>query len=214
MQFRSQEKAKEVVTEFKTFITKGDVVTLAVAMLIGTAFNAIVSSLGNDVIMPVVALLLGHDSLNSMVWVLRPEFVNEAGQTVAALTMNWGKFLQYIINFFFVALVAFTVLKLVTFFRKAATRAHKTLRGRLYALFFPKKAKAQAQAARLAAEKAAAEQAAAEAEAAVQAAKPSEQDLLIEIRNLLLRLTPVAETDSGSTPAAPLPSGEESINAG
>lgn len=206
MQFRSQDKAKEVVTEFKTFITKGDVVTLAVAMLIGTAFNAIVSSLGNDVIMPVVALLLGHDSLNSMVWVLRPEFVNEAGQTVAALTMNWGKFLQYIINFFFVALVAFTVLKLVTFFRKAATRAHKTLRGRLYALFFPKKARAKAEAARLAAEKAAAEKAAAEAEAEAQAAKPSEQDLLIEIRDLLLRLSPAAAADGAS--AAPQASGE------
>ena len=97
--------------EFKAFISKGNILDLAVAVVIGTAFNKIVSSLVNDIIMPLVTWALGANSLAGLSVVLR-ESVDANGEIVQ-LTWNYGAFLQAIIDFLIIALTIFIVIKVV-----------------------------------------------------------------------------------------------------
>ena len=84
--------------DFKKFITKGNVVDMAVAVIIGAAFNKIVSSLVADIITPLISLLLGKVDFTELNLILR-----EATETTPALTLNYGLFIQYIIDFFIIA---------------------------------------------------------------------------------------------------------------
>ena len=93
--------------EFKAFISKGNIIDLAVAVVIGTAFNKIVSSLVNDIIMPLITWALGANSLADLSIVLQRD---ETG--VATLTWNYGNFIQSIIDFLIIALTIFIVLKI------------------------------------------------------------------------------------------------------
>ncbi len=93
--------------EFKAFISKGNIIDLAVAVVIGTAFNKIVSSLVNDIIMPLITWGLGANSLADLSIVLQRD---ETG--VATLTWNYGNFIQSIIDFLIIALTIFIVLKI------------------------------------------------------------------------------------------------------
>ncbi|MBQ7977287.1 MAG: large conductance mechanosensitive channel protein MscL [Clostridia bacterium] len=94
--------------EFKAFISKGNIVDLAVAVVIGTAFNKIVSSLVNDIIMPLITWALGANSLAELSVVLQTD-----AEGVATLTWNYGSFIQAIIDFLIIALSIFIVLKIV-----------------------------------------------------------------------------------------------------
>ena len=106
--------------EFKAFISKGNIIDLAVAVVIGTAFNKIVSSLVNDIIMPLITWALGANSLADLSIVLQTD---ELG--VATLTWNYGSFIQAIIDFLIIALSIFVVLKIVmkssSLFKEAAS---------------------------------------------------------------------------------------------
>ena len=95
--------------DFKKFITKGNVVDMAVAVIIGAAFNKIVSSLVADVITPLISLATGNVSFVDLKWVLR-----EATETVPALTLNYGQFIQYIIDFLIIGLTVFLMVKIFT----------------------------------------------------------------------------------------------------
>ena len=101
--------------EFKKFITKGNVVDLAVAVIIGAAFNKIVSSLVADIITPLISLALGKVDFTELKVVLRPETVD-----VAALTLNYGLFIQTIIDFLIIGLTIFVIVKLYTKFQQIA----------------------------------------------------------------------------------------------
>ena len=95
---------KNFFNEFKTFIQRGNVMDMAVGVVIGTAFSAIVTSLVNDIIMPLIATLLGNVSFTDLAITLKGE-----GET--AILLRYGNFIQLIVNFLIIALVIFCVVK-------------------------------------------------------------------------------------------------------
>ncbi len=99
---------KKIYNEFKTFISRGNVVDLAVAFILGAAFKDILNSLLNDIIIPVITLLVGNDGLNNLKYV-----VIEATETTQEVAINYGIFLSNILEFFLIAIVVFTVIKLM-----------------------------------------------------------------------------------------------------
>lgn len=120
--------------EFKDFILRGNVVDLAVGMVVGTAFSAIVKSLVDDVIMPPIGLLLGGVDFSNLFITLR-DGANppadgyatlEAAKAAGAVTMNIGTFINVVISFLIVASAIFIVVKaLNTMKDKAAALASK-----------------------------------------------------------------------------------------
>lgn len=103
---------KNFVREFKEFAVKGNVMDLAIGVIIGAAFGKIVTSLVNDVVMPAVGLLVGGVDFSSLAITLQPETLNDAGEVVkAAVSLNYGVFINTVIDFAIVALVIFAVIK-------------------------------------------------------------------------------------------------------
>lgn len=100
---------KKFISEFRTFIAKGNVMDMAVGVIIGAAFGSIVTSLTNDIIMPLVTWVLGKHSLADLSIVLRA-----ATDTEEALTWNYGNFIQAVIDFLIIAIVVFLFVKIVT----------------------------------------------------------------------------------------------------
>ena len=98
---------KKFFKEFKAFISRGNIFDMAVGLIIATAFNKIVTSLVNDIIMPLITWATGAASLNDLSIVLR---VAEDG---TSLTWNYGNFLQTIIDFLIVAFSVFVMIKIV-----------------------------------------------------------------------------------------------------
>ncbi len=98
--------------DFKDFISRGNILDMAVGVIIGNAFGKIVTSLVNDIIMPLITWMFGAKSLADLSVVLRYT-TNELGQKVPSLTWNYGNFIQSIIDFLIVAFCIFLVLRLV-----------------------------------------------------------------------------------------------------
>lgn len=102
-------------TDFKNFIAKGNVVDMAVGVVVGGAFNKIVTSLVNDVIMPLVSLLVGGLNVSDWKWVIREAVLAADGTVASAETaLCYGNFIQTLIDFLIVALTIFTVLRVFT----------------------------------------------------------------------------------------------------
>jgi len=107
---------KKFFQEFKTFIAKGNALDLAVGLVIGTAFNAIIKSLVADIITPLISLLFKAD-LSNMFVVLRGNATFVAGQWILsedAVLLTYGNFIQAIIDFLIIALAIFLALKVIT----------------------------------------------------------------------------------------------------
>ncbi len=102
---------KKFFEEFKAFINKGNVLGLAVGVIIGGAFSSITSSLTNDVIMPIVSIFLGGVDFSSMTVTL-PTFYKVA-EDAAPNTLNYGNFISAVINFLIMSLVVFCIVKAV-----------------------------------------------------------------------------------------------------
>ena len=102
-----------MLKEFKAFIMKGNVLDLAVAVIIGAAFGAIVTSMVNDIVMPPIGLLLGHMDFKELFVSLNGQSypTMAAAKTAAAPVMAYGQFLNTIVNFLIVAFVIFLVVK-------------------------------------------------------------------------------------------------------
>jgi large conductance mechanosensitive channel len=96
----------KLVDEFKAFAMKGNVVDMAVGIIIGAAFGKIVSSIVNDVIMPPIGLLVGGVNFSDLKIVLK-----SAVDTNPAVTLNYGNFLQVVFDFLIVAFAVFMVIK-------------------------------------------------------------------------------------------------------
>ena len=112
--------------EFKEFIMRGNVLDLAVGIVIGAAFGAIVTSLVNDIIMPPIGLLLGKINFTDLFINLTPEKAAtslKAAKDLGAATINYGLFINTLINFLIVALVIFLVVKAVNKLKKPAPAA-------------------------------------------------------------------------------------------
>ena len=97
---------KNFFKEFKEFINKGNVVDMAVGVVIATAFGNITKSLVADVIMPVVGMLTGGISVSDLKYVLTPAVLDEAGAVVTAENaIRYGLFIQFIIDMTFTILI-------------------------------------------------------------------------------------------------------------
>ncbi|HSB65411.1 MAG TPA: large conductance mechanosensitive channel protein MscL [Anaerolineales bacterium] len=110
-----------MLKEFKNFVMKGNVIDLAVAVIIGVAFGAIVSSLVNDIIMPLIGQLLGKVNFTDLFISLSGEkyATLAAAKEAGAATVNYGIFINTIINFLIVAFVIFLVVRLINRLKKA-----------------------------------------------------------------------------------------------
>lgn len=111
---------KKVFKDFKDFAMKGSVVDLAVGVIIGSAFGKIVTSLVNDIIMPVIGLLIGKVDFTNLFFSLDgKEYPSLAlAKEVGAPTFNYGLFINTVIEFLIISFSIFMVIKFITNFRK------------------------------------------------------------------------------------------------
>ena len=121
-----KEKAGGFVSEFKTFIARGNVVDMAVGVIIGGAFGNISKSLVNDVVMPAVSMLTGGLNFESWKLVLKEAVLDTEGVVVTAeVAMNFGLFVSTIVDFLITALAVFCVIKVINGMRAKAEAAKK-----------------------------------------------------------------------------------------
>ncbi len=112
--------------EFKNFIVKGNVMDMAVGIIIGAAFGTVVTSLVADVIMPPVGLLLGGVDFSNLFWVIKegtiaaPYATVEAAAEAGAVTVNLGLFINHIISFLIVGFAVFIMVRFVNKLQQAA----------------------------------------------------------------------------------------------
>ena len=103
---------KKLLKEFKAFINKGSVMDLAVGMMIGSAFTAIVNSLVKNILTPLINWIPGSAETGALQTVLRPAVTDDAGNIITeALILDWGAVISAIVTFFCTALVLFLVVK-------------------------------------------------------------------------------------------------------
>ena len=192
---------KKFFGEFKKFITRGNVVDMAVGVTVGAAFTAIVNGMTNYILKPIInfflALIVGADSLTEMYTFLGEIVYDEDGKIDLenCIYIDWGSFISAVINFFIIAFVLFCIVKAINNMKEGnnakaeAKRAKKAERAELKAAGIKCSDKAAVAAFRKEkAEKAAAEKAAAEAKAAEDeriAKENSTEALLKDIRDLL-----------------------------
>lgn len=117
---------KKFFKEFKEFITRGNVVDLAVGMIIGAAFTAIVTALVNGIFKPLIDAIPMGDGLSGLITVLVPAYTIDAttGETIidmaASVYINWGDFIMAIVNFLLTAIVLFLIIKAINTLRSGA----------------------------------------------------------------------------------------------
>ena len=102
------------LTDFKNFAMKGNVIDMAVGVIIGGAFGKIVTSLVNDVFMPAVGLLMGGINFKELKWVIKPEVKDAAGAVISPeATLNYGNFIQTTVDFIIIAFCIFLFIRLI-----------------------------------------------------------------------------------------------------
>lgn len=114
---------KKFLSEFKEFALRGNVLDMAIGVVIGGAFGKITTSLVNDVIMPLVGMLIGGIDLSQLDIVLKPAVMNGDEVVTAAVTLGIGTFLTTIIDFILVVLVIFLMIKAINRFHKKKEEA-------------------------------------------------------------------------------------------
>lgn len=202
-------KKSSFINDFKTFITRGNVIDMAVGVIVGGAFTSIVNALSNNILRPVInsilTLILGKGSLSEVFTFLLPVYkIDETGNQVIDLTesiyIDWGAFINAIINFFVIAFVLFSIVRAInklrdindgikTSAKKAILDADEIAELKANGVNIKKRKEVNAyfeKKERLAKE--AEERAKAEAEAAAaaeRAANPTSEELLKEIRDIL-----------------------------
>lgn len=114
-----------MLKEFREFMSRGNVLDLAVAVIIGTAFGAVIKSLVDDVLMPPIGRILGNVNFSNL-------FINLSGgsytsladaQKAGAATINYGLFLNTVISFLIIALVVFMIVKAINQMQRSKTEA-------------------------------------------------------------------------------------------
>ncbi len=117
-----------MLKEFREFVSRGNVLDMAVGIIIGAAFGAIVTSLVNDIIMPPIGLALKGINFKDLYYSLNGKYYPSlsAAQAAGAPTINYGVFLNNIINFLIVALVIFLLLKGINRLKQPAPAAAPT----------------------------------------------------------------------------------------
>ena len=105
-----------MISEFKDFISRGNVIDLAVGVIIGAAFGKIVTSLVEQVVMPPIGLALGGVDFSNLKWVLAPE--DPATEAIEEVAIQYGAFLNTLIQFLIVAFVIFLMVKFINRLRR------------------------------------------------------------------------------------------------
>ncbi|MDO8988069.1 MAG: large-conductance mechanosensitive channel protein MscL [Sideroxyarcus sp.] len=107
-----------IVREFKEFAVRGNVIDMAVGVVVGSAFGKIVSSIVSDVIMPPIGVLLGGVNFSDLAFTIK-----EAAEGAPAVVIAYGKFVQTIIDFTIIAFAIFVVVRLINSLKKKAEAA-------------------------------------------------------------------------------------------
>jgi len=108
---------KKLFSEFKTFINKGNALSLAIGVILGAAFTSIVTTINTKIISPLIGLLLGDADLsNSLITVLKSTTDPETGEVVITNAIYWGTLIQAVIDFLLTAIVLFAIFKIVSKF--------------------------------------------------------------------------------------------------
>ena len=103
---------KKIIAEFKEFISRGNVMDMAIGVIIATAFGKITTSLVNDVLMPLISWLVGARDMSALNLLVRPDVLNDAVEVVQqSITIGFGTLLGTVIDFILVALVVFAIVK-------------------------------------------------------------------------------------------------------
>lgn len=114
---------KKLINEFKAFIMRGNVLDMAIGVVIASAFGKITTSLVNDLILPLVSWICGSRDMTALNLIVRPAVYDEAGEVVKeAITLGFGSFIGTVIDFLLIALVVFAIVKVAN---KAHDLAHK-----------------------------------------------------------------------------------------
>ncbi len=100
-----------ILKEFKEFAVKGNVIDFAVGVIIGGAFGKIVASFVNDIVMPPIGMLIGGVDFKDLNIILKEATTDAAGEAVAAVTINYGMFIQNLIDFTIILFVIFLAIK-------------------------------------------------------------------------------------------------------
>jgi large conductance mechanosensitive channel len=109
----------KLLQEFKQFAMRGNVVDMAVGIIIGGAFGKIVSSIVTDVVMPPIGVILGGVDFSSLKIIIKKAVVDAAGKaTVPEVAMGYGNFINTVVNFFIIAASIFVVVKLINSLKK------------------------------------------------------------------------------------------------
>lgn len=156
---KTKEKGAGLWASFKKFAFKGNVIDMAVGVIIGGAFSKIVTSLVNDLVMPLIGMLTAGQDFKELKWVLSAAVVENGEVVKPEAAVMYGNFLQNVLDFFLVAITVFIAVKILTFRREKKER------------------EAAAEAERKKAEE--------EAAAALLPKEPTELELLKQIRDLL-----------------------------
>lgn len=107
-------KGKVFFQDFKAFAVKGNMIDMAVGVIIGGAFGKVVTSLVNDIIMPPLGYVIGGVNFKDLKLVLKDAVVKDGVETAAAVSFNYGNFLQNIFDFFVIAFSVFVMIKIAT----------------------------------------------------------------------------------------------------
>jgi len=117
----------KIIKEFKEFAIKGNMFDMAIGIIIGMAFNKIVSSLVNDIILPSFSLIIGNVNFQNLNIVLQKEIIDNTGNIIQELVaIKYGNFIQVIFDFFIIAIIVFLVIKIFNKLRRKAENEKDT----------------------------------------------------------------------------------------
>ncbi len=120
---------KTIARELKEFILRGNVIDMAIGIIIGASFGKIVDSLVKDIIMPPIGLIMGKVDFSNLYWQIYPGNVHypslEAAQNAGAVTINYGIFINTIISFLIVACAVFILIKFINTLKNKVCKAEQ-----------------------------------------------------------------------------------------
>ena len=112
---------KKIITEFKAFAVKGNMLDMAIGIVIGAAFSGIVNSLVKDIINPILGLVIGSDELKNLHYTLQSQLLDSNGKVIASeVVLKYGSFLSTLLNFLIISFTLFGLMKMVVYLKQKA----------------------------------------------------------------------------------------------
>lgn len=195
-------RLKKLMQEFKAFITRGNVVDMAVAVIIGAAFGAIVTSLTENILRPLINWAVGGSDGIGLVTMLRTVYTQDADgaqivDMVNSIYIDWGVFIMKIVDFLLIALVLFVIIKIFMTLKNATASVADKAKKKTAKM--AKKLQKQGMSEEEALKQAEAQVAAEEIAAPAEPPKPTTDELLTEIRDLLAAQSKVSVDKSADS---------------